>query len=102
MLFTKQHKSYEEWLDDHSENNVYEKRIRRLHNIYPGASLSQLRGHPKHGEVPLWMLKPRECTPEAISDFKRIAKDLTVTYRIFDYDAAGNIIPWRRPKDEPQ
>lgn len=37
--------------------STYKKRIQRLQAKYPGASLSQLRGHPKKSEKPLSELK---------------------------------------------
>ena len=51
--FSKRYSSYNEWLFDQMVDSDYKKRIMRLHNLYPDASLSQLRGHAKEKEKPL-------------------------------------------------
>lgn len=77
MTFSKRYERFEEWLRFQPKQNAYTKRVARLHNLYPRASLDQLRGHVKlktkalRQAVPvplhkrLWsLLSPRERQPE--------------------------------------
>lgn len=73
--FSKNYKTFNEWLTDQLADTDYKHRIIRLHSLYPDASLSQLRGHARKKEKPLivkqevtlykrsWLaLSPREKT----------------------------------------
>ena len=39
--------TFNEWLAEHPHATAYQRRIVRLHALYPDATLSQLRGHAK-------------------------------------------------------
>lgn len=56
--FSKNYKTYNEWLIDNTSNTDYIKRIKRLHNLYPEANLAQLRGHARKAETNLRKQKP--------------------------------------------
>jgi len=60
MVFSRKYPRYEDWLADpnHKKDTPNNGRIIRLHNLYPWASLSQLRGHPKKTEEQLQKSKP--------------------------------------------
>lgn len=45
IRFSKNYNTYIEWIVDNSSNTGYTGRIKRLHSLYPNASLSELRGH---------------------------------------------------------
>lgn len=48
MKFSMRSKTFDAWLRSQSrQRSNYTKRITRLHNLYPRASLDQLRGHAK-------------------------------------------------------
>ncbi len=47
MKFSRRYSTYERWLSVSDKRTSYTKRISRLHSLYPGASLDQLRGHAK-------------------------------------------------------
>jgi hypothetical protein len=102
VQFDKRYKTFEIWLKAHPEDTQYRRRIISLHEKYPGATLSQLRGHPSSKNLPLCALRLRECSPEALRDFARMARDFAMASKLFDYDADGRIKPWRRVKNEPQ
>jgi len=57
MSFSPRYKTYEEWLQYFRGSESYKRRIIELHAIYPNASLSQLRGHPKARERRLHLRK---------------------------------------------
>jgi hypothetical protein len=50
--FSKDFPTFEEWLSQ-APTTEYTLRIKRLHALYPEASLSQLRGHARKAEKPL-------------------------------------------------
>lgn len=93
--FSKIYTTYNEWLVSNIVDSDYTKRIVRLRNLYPDASLSQLRGHAKKQEKPLiakeeisinrrsWSsLSPREKrirekSLEVLSEVRRNKKSLT-------------------------
>lgn len=58
MKFSKNYKTYNEWLVDQTNNSNYKARIARLHSLYPRANLSQLRGHAKSTKKQLRKAKP--------------------------------------------
>lgn len=58
MTFSPGYKTYEYWLSNFKGSESYKSRIARLHSKYPGASLSQLRGHPKGKENIVSILRP--------------------------------------------
>jgi hypothetical protein len=99
--FARQYKTFDDWLKTQSTDTLYIRRIIRLHDKYPGATLSQLRGHPRENDLPLYTLKLRECKPGVLQDFVRIANDFALVSKLFDYDEKGRVRRWRRPKDEP-
>ncbi|MEM0143640.1 MAG: hypothetical protein QXL94_06785 [Candidatus Parvarchaeum sp.] len=47
MRFSKKYRSFEDWLSTQDGHTGYIRRIVRLHSLYPGASLDQLRGHAR-------------------------------------------------------
>jgi len=50
MTFSPRYSTFEDWLN-HSKSSIsYRNGIIKLHKIYPDATLSQLRGHPKSTE----------------------------------------------------
>ena len=51
--FSSTYKTFNEWLIDQIADTDYKHRIVRLHNIYPNATLSQLRGHATRAEKTL-------------------------------------------------
>lgn len=58
MIFSPKYSNFQEWLSNFNGSESYRNRIIRLHSKYPGASLSQLRGHPKGKEHIVSVLKP--------------------------------------------
>jgi hypothetical protein len=56
--FSKGYKTYSDWRSKAKET-PYKRRIERLHGLYPNATLSQLRGHPKDRERGLVVIKPK-------------------------------------------
>ena len=58
MQFSKDYRTFEDWLKAHPEQTAYNLRIIRSHSKYPNASLSQLRGHTSNGKKPVSRLKP--------------------------------------------
>ncbi len=68
--FSPDYETFEDWLLNFKGSESYKKRIMRLHSIYPKASLSQLRGHPKSKEKNISELKP-------IPIYKRSWSELT-------------------------
>jgi hypothetical protein len=102
VQFDKQHKTFGAWLKAHPTDTPYRRRIIHLHEKYSGATLSQLRGHPGNRDLPLCTLRLRECSPEALHDFARMAKDFALMSKLFDYDEKGRVKRWRRSRDEPQ
>ena len=57
--FSKEFNTFREWQMQASKGG-YSKRITRLHDQYPKASLSQLRGHAKQSEKPITQTKELE------------------------------------------
>lgn len=53
MKFSKIYSTFNEWLINNIAYTGYTHRIERLHNIYPDATLSQLRGHASKAEKTL-------------------------------------------------
>lgn len=51
MKFSKDYKTFSDWLKDHPKKSAYNKRIINAHKKYPKASLSQLRGHPNKSKA---------------------------------------------------
>lgn len=56
--FSKSFKTYSNWLIQ-SKKTPYTARIGRLHGLYPKATLSQLRGHPRGYQRALSLVKPK-------------------------------------------
>ena len=93
--FSKKYNTYNEWMIDNIIDTEYKHRITRLHNLYPDATLSQLRGHA--GKKEKWLstktiiqisrrswrsLSPgekllREKSLEVLSEVRRNKKSLT-------------------------
>ena len=57
--FSTDFKTYNDWLKAHPESTPYNLRIARMHERYPNASLTQLRGHAFRGKRPVSELKER-------------------------------------------
>ncbi|MGP6207905.1 hypothetical protein ACNF42_07770 [Cuniculiplasma sp. SKW3] len=57
MKFSPKYRSFEKWLSNFKGSESYRNRVIRLHEKYPKASLSQLRGHPKGKEKIVSVLK---------------------------------------------
>jgi len=53
LKFSKKYASFEDWLRNFKGSAAYRKRIVRLHELHPEATLRQLRGHPSFREKPL-------------------------------------------------
>lgn len=53
--FSRSFQTFGEWLSQ-SQDTSYSQRIKRLHNLHPKASLSQLRSHARKGEKTLGQL----------------------------------------------
>ncbi|MGP6220503.1 hypothetical protein [Caldiplasma sukawensis] len=68
MKFSPKYRSFEEWLWNFKGSESYRNRIIRLHEKYPKASLSQLRGHPKGKEKTVSELKPKPVYKRAWSE----------------------------------
>ena len=60
--FSKNYKSFSEWLTDQVADTDYKRRIIRLHAQHSGATLAQLRGHAVGRERPLSSM---EALPKA-------------------------------------
>lgn len=93
--FSKVYNTYNEWIVDQIVDTVYKKRVVRLHNLHPDATLAQLRGHAFVNEKPLsikpvvpinkrsWtILSPkekltREKSLEVLSEVRRNKKSLS-------------------------
>jgi hypothetical protein len=45
MPYSKRFETYKKWLAAHQRDTAYHRRIVRLHELHPGATLSQLSGH---------------------------------------------------------
>ncbi len=58
MQFSKDYRTFEDWLKAHPEQKAYNQRIVRGHSVFPEATLSQLRGHASKGKKPVSRLKP--------------------------------------------
>ena len=58
MQFSKDYRTFEDWLKAHPEQTAYNQRIIRGHSVFPKATLSQLRGHAPKGKKPVSRLKP--------------------------------------------
>jgi len=56
--FSEKYATFENWLAQAPET-TYTSRIRRLHTLYPEATLSQLRGHVRGREVTLERKRPK-------------------------------------------
>ena len=56
--FSKTHPTYAEWAGQ-ARPTAYTRTIKRLHTLYPEASLSQLRRHPTHRERGISVLRER-------------------------------------------
>lgn len=56
--FSKSYKTYPDWLSK-AQETPYKRRIGRLHGLYPKATLTQLRGHPRGHERGLLSIKPK-------------------------------------------
>jgi len=74
MRFSRKYKTYKAWLEYFKGTEAYKKRIISLHRLYPNATLSQLRGHPKRKERLLSKLRPRIRYERGIST--KIKKEL--------------------------
>ena len=57
--FSKHSRFFEGWYTE-APKSTYTERIRRLHDLYPDATLNQLRGHPRDDEIPLARAKSPE------------------------------------------
>lgn len=95
--FSRTYKTFNEWFVYNIVDSDYKRRIVRLHNLYPDASLSQLRGHAARKEKPLSLkrslalskrswgsLSPREKSArekslEVLSEVRRNKKSLSKT-----------------------
>ena len=51
--FSKRYETFNNWKDSKTHYTDYDNRIIRLHDLYPEANLSQLRGHTKQSEINL-------------------------------------------------
>ncbi len=51
--FTKEYKTFNDWMEAHAAQTPYVQKIVREHNLHPSATLSQLRRHPKAIERPV-------------------------------------------------
>jgi hypothetical protein len=56
--FSKWYNTYNEWAIDNTQDTEYTRRIKRLHSMYPHATLTQLQGHTKKGEKQLNKQRP--------------------------------------------
>ena len=56
--FSPDYRTFQDWLSSFKGSDSYRNRITRLHEKYPNASLSQLRGHPKSRERVVSATKP--------------------------------------------
>ena len=71
MSFSPRYSTYEDWLERFIGSESYKRRIIRLHSLYPKASLSQLRGHPKAREKQLHLRKKRPIYKRSWSELTR-------------------------------
>lgn len=84
--FSKSYKTFSDWLSN-APRTSHTKRIKRLHDLYPRASLSQLRGHPKARERGLFRIKPKPL-------FKLTHGQLTqrqYSYRSVSFDVLSEV-----------
>lgn len=51
-LFSKKYATFEEW-QQNARDTAYKRKIERLHELHPTATLSQLNRHPRTGQKPL-------------------------------------------------
>lgn len=51
--FSRVHATFDDWLAARESRSDYVKGIQRRHARYPSATLSQLRRHPRRGQLPL-------------------------------------------------
>lgn len=59
-MFSKDYRTFQDWLKAHPENTSYNRRIIGEHKKHPKANLSQLRGHPGKKRKPVSKLKPKK------------------------------------------
>ena len=59
-IFSKDYRTFQDWLKAHPENTSYNRRIIGEHKKHPRANLSQLRGHPGKKRKPVSKLKPKK------------------------------------------
>lgn len=59
MNFSRNYKTFEDWLNNFRGSDAYRNRIIREHGKFPKASLSQLRGHASKGKRSISELKPQ-------------------------------------------
>lgn len=72
--FSKKYEKFEDWAAVAGETS-YNGRIKRLHALYPYATLTQLRGHAKSSEAPLSSTKKRDLAKLAWDDLTPEEKD---------------------------
>ena len=57
MMFSKDYKTYQDWLSNFQGSKAYRQRIINAHKRFPRANLTQLRGHPSKTRKPVSQLK---------------------------------------------
>lgn len=72
--FSKKYEKFEDWAAVPGDTD-YNGRIKRLHALYPHATLTQLRGHAKSSEAPLSSTKKRVISKLAWDDLTPEEKD---------------------------
>ncbi len=82
MQFSKDYRTFEDWLKAHPEQTAYNLRIIRSHSKYPNASLSQLRGHASKGKKFVSRLKPKPVYKRSWSDITK--RELSIREKSLD------------------
>jgi hypothetical protein len=72
MRFSNRYRTFESWLSTTDKRTGYTQRISRLHNLYPKASLDQLRGHVQFRTKPIPVYKRSWST---LTPRERIARE---------------------------
>ena len=79
MMFSKNFKTFKDWLNNFSGSESYKNRIIREHKKYPKATLSQLRGHPTKKQKPVSKKRKRSPIRLVVVQGNIVTKDKSET-----------------------